>query len=157
MTDDLNARLRVAAYLERRKKSAQTAYGDIHSYDVGCDGEVVLLASDLEALLDNSALTQSRAETAAAYERAAQEAHKNTPAPAGGPFSHTNTARVTAIDIENEIRALATPYQSAALDAVRAEAREQGMREAANVIRGVSGDWSMCQQVIRAAIKGAKA
>lgn len=42
---------RIAAYLARRRKSKQTDYEDIHGYDAGCKTEVILLASDLEALI----------------------------------------------------------------------------------------------------------
>jgi len=52
----------------------------------------------------------ARANTEAAVKRAldaaAMVADANCPAPAGGPFSHTNTARVTATDIAAAIRAL---------------------------------------------------
>jgi len=69
----------------------------------------------------------------------------------------------------NCIRALATPDQSAALDAVRADAREQGMREAAQECQTVADEAkgygilqmtmgaNTCRAAILAAIKGAKA
>jgi hypothetical protein len=95
MSDDLKARMRRF---------------DPHMHEL----EVVDEAADYIEL----ALTISRAETAAAYERAAIAAH--------------DKAYMGAHDA---IRALATPDQSAALDAVRAEARAQGMREAADLIR----------------------
>lgn len=47
---------RIAAYLARRLKSKQTDYEDIHGYDAGCETEVMLLASDLEALIASDAL-----------------------------------------------------------------------------------------------------
>jgi uncharacterized protein (UPF0335 family) len=86
------------------------------------------------------ALTQSRAETAAAYDRAAME--------------------VTGYDRELEratIRALATTDQTAALDAVRAEA----MREAAAIARNIKGGDGYIEMLVSdtilAAIKGTKA
>jgi hypothetical protein len=91
------------------------------------------------------ALTQSSAETAAAYERAAERFEKIR-------------APLTYGEISSMIRALATPDQSAALDAVRAEARAQGMREAAEIAGNSNYEtWETAPDAILAAIKGAKA
>ncbi len=103
-----------------------------------------------------AALTQSRAETAAAYERAADQFEKIR-------------APLTYGEISSMIRALATPDQTAALDAVRAEARAQGMRDAAQEcqtladkangygIQQMTMGANICRDAILAAIKGAKA
>lgn len=94
------------------------------------------------------ALTQSRAETAAAYEVAAKAVERQ---------GHS---------LGDEIRALATADQTAALDAVREEARAQGMREAAILIVKHEMGTPMhsppqllteAHDRILAAIKGAKA
>lgn len=104
-----------------------------------------------------AALTQSRAETAAAYERAADQFEKIR-------------APLTYGEIFSMIRALATPYQTAALDAVKAEAREEGMRQAAKIcetlgpLGGVTpnprAEWKThadnLAHAILAAIKGSK-
>lgn len=74
-----------------------------------------------------AALTQSRAETAAAYERAAER------------FPDGRQAW-PPVNIRKAIRALATTEQTAALDTIRAEAREQGMREAAEI---ASNRWAV--------------
>lgn len=111
-------------------------------------------ADRIEAL--ELALTQSRAETAAAHERAAAEMDL-----AAHIMSHHGTTleEKTYQNAAKDIRALATPDQSAALDAVRAEARAQGMREAAEIAKS----WKDCghdfdiEDEILAAIKGAKA
>jgi replication fork clamp-binding protein CrfC len=91
-------------------------------------GKLVVIDSPELAEL-REALTQSRAETAAAYERAARVA-----------FTAATGSNACADDrkiISTAIRALATPDQNAALDAVKAEARAQGMREAAEIARCV--------------------
>jgi uncharacterized protein YukE len=76
------------------------------------------------------ALTQSRAETAAAYERAADRADNDAQMYwENGAVS----ASAALVNVAAAIRALATPEQSAALDAVKAEAWAQGMREAAEI------------------------
>jgi len=62
------------------------------------------------------------AEIAAAYERAAEMCDRY-------PYVE---------GVKTAIRALATPEQTAALDAVKVEAREQGMREAAAVCSGMA-------------------
>lgn len=104
-------------------------------------------ADRIEAL--ELALTQSRAETAAVIERIADEVCR------------------WSLAASEEIRALATADQTAALDAIKAEARAQGMREAAEECR----QWQnsefpteeeaigamVCHDLILAAIKGAKA
>jgi len=127
------------------------------------------------------ALTQSRAETAAAYERAAViadnyvamrtnqiEVEKSKAA------RHMDVAqlirwragKVQSEAIRDAIRALATADQTAALDAVREEARAQGMREAAILIVKHEMGTPMhsppqllteAHDRILAAIKGAKA
>ncbi len=99
MTDDLKARLR--------------SFGHIYAYEA---------ADRIEAL--ELALTQSRAETAAAYERAA-----GLPRYAPNSFGFMNPSDRGCWVHHGDIRALATPDQTAALDAVRAEA----MREAAEI------------------------
>jgi hypothetical protein len=86
------------------------------------------------------ALTQSRAETAAVIERAAAIAYET---------AH-NTSDISKI--RDAIRALATPDQSAALDAVRADA----MREAAEYMQRYSHTHMTVNEIL-AAIKGAKA
>lgn len=63
-----------------------------------------------------SALTESRAETAAAYERAAQEAD-----------------RIENSHLAANIRALATPDQTASRDRMIADAEARGMRRAADI------------------------
>jgi len=101
MTDDLKARLRSF---------------DPHTHEL----EVVDEAADrIEAL--ELALTQSRAETAAVIEWAAQKV-----------FADQWPNYGDAKRVSENIRALATPDQTAALDAIRAEAQEQGMRDAEN-------------------------
>jgi len=94
-------------------------------------------------------LTQSRAETAAAYERAADTYLK-------GDWDWYS-------DADRAIRALATQEQTTALDAIRAEARAQGMREAAVICRNVgfkdhpdSVAYDAEFQVLAAITKGAK-
>jgi hypothetical protein len=113
MSEDLKARLRdvvietdycgfsplmdeAADYIERLENAI-----DVHKF---------------RAKKADEALTQSRAETAAAYERAAERFEK----------IH---APLTYGEISSMIRALPTPNQSAALDAVRADA----MSEAAEI------------------------
>jgi len=120
MTDDLKARLR----LQSEHVPVTTVFDEA--------------ADCIEAL--ELALTLSRAETAAAYERAATEA-------SGYDREFDRAA----------IRALATPDQTAALDAVRAEA----MREAAEIARNIKGGDGYIEMLVSdtilAAIKGAKA
>jgi len=77
-----------------------------------------------------AALIQSRAETAAAYELAADRADNDAQMYwENGAVS----ASAALVNVAAAIRALATPEQSAALDAVKAEAWAQGMREAAEI------------------------
>ena len=84
---------------------------------IGKDMKTVL-ARDLEDQRDEAlaALTRSRAETAAAYERAADVAYFRN-------WSITG----------DMIRALATPDQSSALAAIEAAAEARGMRKAAEI------------------------
>ena len=84
-------------------------------------------ADRIEAL--ELALIQSRAETAAAYERAANVDVLHT-----DEDGNCITRKLGFLE-KNCIRALATQEQSAALDAVKAEAWAQGMREAAEMLR----------------------
>ena len=76
-------------------------------------GEEYILKSVSDAIVE--------AAVVAAYEAAARVARRNTPAPAGGPFSHTNTARVVALDIEAGIHALIPADQHAAFLVDRAK------------------------------------
>lgn len=87
-------------------------------------------------------LTQSRAETAAAYERAADTYLK-------GDWDWYS-------DADRAIRALATQEQTTALDAIRAEARAQGMRETAQYMKRYSYTYMTVDEIL-AAIKWAKA
>lgn len=84
-----------------------------------------ILARDLEDQRDAAlaALTQSRAETAAAYERAAQKV-----------LSDQWPTYGDAKRISGSIRALATAEQSSAIAAVIAEAEARGMRKAAEAV-----------------------
>jgi hypothetical protein len=106
-----------------------------------------------------AALTQSRAETAAAYERAADSLlecsvwcdsqDRATP-------EWRNGAQDARKHHMARIRAISTPDQTAALDAVRADARAQGMREAA-IIAHDKSYMDAHDAIIIAAINGAKA
>jgi len=81
------------------------------------------------------ALIQSGAEPAAAYERAANFLDEVADVwSCGHDALHCDcsSAKEQWRLAADEVRSLATPEQSAALDAVRAEARAQGMREAEN-------------------------
>lgn len=86
-------------------------------------------------------LTQSQAEVAAAYERAAEVCTniiKNYDCmKADGktyqPMWVQKVAKGMVSIARQDIRALATTEQTAALDTIRAEARAQGMREAAYI------------------------
>jgi len=90
------------------------------------------------------ALTQSQAEVAAAYERAADVA-KEIADQFVGYMSR----------VERAIRALATTDQTAALDTIRAEARAQGLREAAVIAHGKA--YVAYEAILSAINKGAKA
>lgn len=93
----------------------------------GVEKQVALGRADALEL----ALTQSRAETAAAYERAADACADY---PSVAPYYDEWTRYDEQIEHSQKcIRSLATPEQTAALDAVKAEARAQGMREAAEI------------------------
>lgn len=77
-------------------------------------------------------LTRERdAATAAAYEAAAQTCDNVT-----NNNDFTRDIRRTSSYCAERIRALATPDQTAALDRVRAEAKAEGMRAAADLLRG---------------------
>jgi hypothetical protein len=163
MTDDLKARLR-------------DFNGD--GYTRFCGKTLTERAADrIEAL--ELALTQSRAETAASYERAVK-AVTDAPVFSDNDTDGQSAAKVIALGRATKaIRALATHDQSAALDAVRVEARAQGMREAAQLCaddaefarkklgasetREEAANWALIvtrcdfhKEVILAAIKGAK-
>jgi hypothetical protein len=86
-------------------------------------------------------LTQSRAETAAAYERAAELALQRKgdgTATLDHPYDKGYLAACDAC--AKAIRAITTTEQTAALDAMKAEALEQGMRKAAAIAKWVAGD-----------------
>ena len=122
-------------------------------------------------------LTQFRAETAAAYERAAQfcEAYEVGSTPTKGYVlgafeqgKHSGTHHGMAYG--PAIRALAIPDQSAALDEVKAAAREQGMREAIrecqkvadeakeyNIPQMAGGAIACCSAILAAIPKGGDA
>jgi len=93
---------------------------------------------------DNSeaALTQSQAEVAAAYERAADSVRRLEDGWHDGVSAeyHQHSSAQMKLYAIREIRALATPDQTSALDTIRAEAREQGMREAAAIALQRKGD-----------------
>jgi multidrug efflux pump subunit AcrA (membrane-fusion protein) len=134
-------------------------------FDVGCN----IRDAAVERLeRAEAALAQSRAETAAAYERAAELVRSTAYTSNGdGRSLEPVSAGLVGMDMHHAtiaaaISALATADQSAALDAVRAEAREQGMREAAVICRNVgfkdhpdSVAYDAEFQIL-AAIKGAK-
>lgn len=94
-----------------------------------------LQQSELHLLTDtcraqSAALTQSRAETAAAYERAAEMIRE---------YPHfmlmTPDQKKVCVHLAQVIRALATPDQSSALAVLIAEAEARGMRKAAALAR----------------------
>jgi hypothetical protein len=145
MTDDLKARLRSF---------------DPHTHEL----EVVDEAADYIDALE-LALTQSRAETAAAYDRAADviTGRKSEIDDVSNTMIGANkiifAEIVSLLDVvATAIRALATPDQTAALDAVRAAERE---RIAAMVKSyGEGPGRPQCKhdcEALAAAIKGAKA
>lgn len=140
MTDDLKARLRSF---------------DPHTHEL----EVVDEAADrIEAL--ESALTQSKAEIAAAYERAADVCFDPK-------YKAVTTSDWVSARTAGYIRALATTDQTSALDTIRAEARAQGMQpliDAASAVvdamNAPDKPWDLPSRVLRElidAIKGAKA
>lgn len=140
---------------------------DLKSRLRGMDGDSMSIetldeaADRIEAL--ELALTQSRAETAAAYERAADVCFYPT-------YKAVTTSDWVSARKAAAIRALATSDQSAALAAMLAEARAQGMREAAEIAGNLlifatvipdedtKATYSeFVDDAILAAIKGAKA
>lgn len=158
MTDDLKARLRGSCYL---------AFED-GTNDYGSAPDAADRIEQLEA-----ALTQSREEmakllamndagydtvtkraVAAAYERAA-DAAEDYPRVAPDYDEWTRYDEQIAHS-QKCIRALATPDQTTALDTIRAEAREQGMREAAQYMKRYSYTYMTVDEIL-AAIKWAKA
>ena len=86
--------------------------------------------SDYNAL--SAAMTESRAETAAAYEQIANEVCR------------------WSIAASEEIRALAKPDQTAALDRMIADAEARGMRKAVRAIQSAPFDVSARQWMIKA-------
>lgn len=99
------------------------------SYDLaGIPDSVYEWAKWLEDEVDriSASLTQSRAETAAAYERAAQVY-------IDGDWDWYS-------DADDAIRALATPEQSSALAAIEAAAEARGMRKAAVIAYQFEGN-----------------
>lgn len=133
--------------LEAENKRLGDLYDDTCYYHTP-DGRAQFHARKISAL--EAELTRANAATAAAYEVAAREVECGCGA---GPCQDTaNCAAKDAADI----RALATPDQTAALDAVRAEARAQGMREAAEYMQRYSHTHMTVNEIL-AAIKGAKA
>jgi hypothetical protein len=133
MSDDLKARLRDVVI--------ETDY-------CGFSPLMDEAADYIEAL--ELALTQSRAETAAAYEVAAR-AINDRGAVEQESFG-LNRATQNFFRSRDIVRALATPDQTAALNAVRAEA----MREAAVPAYQFEGNDKLRLHIL-AAIKGAKA
>lgn len=139
----------------------QVALGRIEELERERDVLKQIAINSTKAQLDDNeriealelALTQSRAETAAAYERAASMVKRLLEA--DDYYSPT--------DIVFQLQALVTPDQSAALDAIKTEARAQGMREAADMVQSrfdngdVLVDAEVAAKSILAAIKGAKA
>jgi len=111
--------------------------------DVGltCTSKAADRIEQLEA-----ALTRAVAATAAAFEVAAQMVQSTAYTSNGdGRSLEPVSAGLVGMDmhhatIATAIRALATPDQSAALDAVRAEARAQGVREAAQLCQTVADE-----------------
>lgn len=102
-----------------------------------------------------AAQAKSRAETAAAYERAAQvDIHYIDDD--GEQRSHK-----LGFFVQNSIRALATPDQTAALDRLIAEAEARTVERIAELVSGWRNTTPMtgeeCANAILAAIKGAKA
>ena len=115
---------------------------------IGKDMKTVF-ARELEDQRDEAvaALTQSRAETAAAFERAAALAD---------PWLHdTDSASNARKYIAKNIRALATPAQSSALAAVIASVHENALRKAAETAYEAAhntNDISVIRDAILAAI-----
>lgn len=158
MTDDLKARLRGSCYL---------AFED-GTNDYGSAPDAADRIEELE-----EALTPSQAEVAAAYERAAVLADyfmQTCMDQETNPEVLTGYGRgmyFCAKQYQTEIRALATPDQTSALDAVREEARAQGMQpliDAASAVvdamNAPDKPWDLPSRVLRElidAIKGAKA
>jgi hypothetical protein len=155
MTDDLLAK--IAEWQSARNACIKPSISQDELARLAA-AETALAGISVEA-----ALTQSRAETAAAIERAAQvDIHYIDDD--GEQRSHK-----LGFFVQNSIRALATADQTAALDAVRAEARAQGMREAAKLCQTVADEAkgygipqmtmgaNTCRDAILAAIRGAKA
>lgn len=103
----------------------------------------------LLAMNDAGYDTVTKRAVAAAYERAATEMEL-----AAHIMSHHGTyiEEQTYKNSAKIVRALATPDQTAALDTVRAEARAQGMREAAQYMKRYSYTYMTVDEIL-AAIK----
>jgi len=108
------------------------------------NGGMWVSLSDYKALF--AVLTQSRAETAAAYERAAvtmgtyhwnRYASKEEGGTLSSPAVFTSHTHQHA---EAAIRALATPDQSSAIAAIEAAAEARGMRKAAVIAYQFEGN-----------------
>ena len=101
----------------------------------------------------SAALTQSRAETAAAYERAAQEVD------CGGCNGDCPMPATCCATDAAAIRALATPDQRAALAAIEAAAEARGLRKAAAIkvplTPGIPADMMQGRRDVRNAILAA--
>lgn len=111
--------------------------------DIECWFAPTLRALTTERDAAVAALTQSQAETAAAYERAAQW-HTTAALNAlnslhcgseNSEYRAVSRAHEFHSDCANVIRKLTTPDQTAALDAVKAEAMANGMLRAAGICK----------------------
>lgn len=148
-----------------RKSDADT----INRQSDHLDGWINRCASMDQTIVDlRDALTQSRAETAAAYEAAAEACKASYPSdddydltvPVERFACDTERATVTCCQID--IRALTTPDQSAALAAIVSAAedrgRETGMREAADMVNWTQYDRDtrdyFKQRILAAILKG---
>lgn len=102
-----------------------------------CDTQFIGYAATLRAL--STALTQSRAETAAAYEQIANEVFR------------------WSIAASEEIRVLTTTESTAALNMLIAEAEAWGMRRAAVIAYQFEGNDKMRRAILAAIPKGGDA
>jgi hypothetical protein len=135
MSDDLKARLRDFGHVDAYQAAARIEQLEAENAAAWDKCEERRLAQEALEL----ALTRANAATAAAYEVAGRAIMEKC---------HDDMDRKEEAAI---VRALATPDQNAALDAVRAEAQAQGMRIA------VTTPIEQVPEAILAAIKGAKA
>ena len=95
---------------------------------------LVIIAAERDAAV--AALTQSRAETAAAYALGLHDAADQCVFYASG-LVPSDAQYWMSTTLPDSIRALKTPDQTAALDAVKAEAKADGMEEAAKLCENV--------------------